>query len=209
MSKYGPYKGRLAKQKQWHWKEAEAEYRRALELSPNDANAYSGLASWLQCQGRTDEALAWERRGRELDPLAVSGDSVGWILFTARRYDEAAREIRSALAVQPEDASALWFLGFVLIANNQPADAIPELEKAVSISNRSPGVIGVLIRAYARAGRRNDALRLLAELKRREETGYVPTAAFVNAYLGLDEKEQGLRCARAGLQGAVEHSAIC
>ena len=47
-----------------------------------------------------------------------------------------------------------------------------------------------MIRAYAHAGRRTDALRLLEELKRRQKTSYVPTAAFVNAYLGLDDKEQ-------------------
>ena len=91
-------------QEQWHWADAEAEYRRALELNPNDADAHAGLASWLICQGRTDEALTWARRGRELDPLAVSGDSIGWILFQSHRYDEAIRELRSALAVQPDDA---------------------------------------------------------------------------------------------------------
>jgi len=48
----------------------------------------------------------------------------------------------------------------------------------------------VLIRAYARAGRRTDALRLLAELKRRREAGYVPAGAFVNAYLGLGDHDQ-------------------
>jgi pentatricopeptide repeat protein len=50
--------------------------------------------------------------------------------------------------------------------------------------------VGVLIRAYAHAGRRDDALRLLAELKRRRNDGYVPAAAFVNAYLGLGDNEQ-------------------
>jgi hypothetical protein len=50
--------------------------------------------------------------------------------------------------------------------------------------------MGVLVRAYAHAGRRADAIRLLGELKRRTEAGYVPPAAFVNAYLGLDDKEQ-------------------
>jgi TolB-like protein/Flp pilus assembly protein TadD len=177
-------------QEHWQWTDAEAEYRRALELNPNDAPAHHGLAIWLLCHGRTEEALAWARRGRELDPLAVSGVDIGWILFHARRYDEAIHELRSALAVRPDDAFALWFLGFALAANNQPEEAIPFLEKALSVSDRSPGVIGVLVRAYAHAGRRADALRLLVELKRRKQTGYIPAAAFVNAYLGLGENDE-------------------
>jgi TolB-like protein/Tfp pilus assembly protein PilF len=175
---------------EWHWADAETEFRRALELSPNNSGAHLGLGSWFLCNGRTDEALSWARRGRELDPFSVSGTDVGWILFQARRYDEAIRELRSQLAVQPNDSAALWYLGFVLIANNQPGDAVPVLEKVNSLSNRSPGIIGVLVRAYAHAGRRSDALRLLAELKSRKKTGYVPAAAFVNAYLGLDENEE-------------------
>jgi pentatricopeptide repeat protein len=175
---------------QWQWTEAEAEYRRALDLKPNDAVALSGLASWLLSQGRTEEALASAQRGRELDPLAGSGTNIGWILFSARRYDEAIREFRSALAIRPDDAGVLWYLGFALTANGQLEEAIPVLEKAVAGSHRSPGVIGVLIRAYAHAGRRRDALRLLEELKRRQQAGYIPTAAFVNAYLGLGDNEQ-------------------
>jgi len=177
-------------QEEWHWAEAEAEYRRALELDPNDADAHSRLAFWLLCQGRTEEALTWARRGRDLDPMAVSGTTIGDILFYSRRYQEAIHEYRSALAVQPEDASALWGLGFALVANNQPEDAIPVLQKALSVSNRSPGVMGVLIRAYAHAGRHSDALRLLAELNERSKAGYVPAGAFVNAYLGLGENDQ-------------------
>lgn len=175
---------------QWHWAEAESEYKRALELNPNDADAHVGLALWLVCQGRKDEAVDWAERGQKLDPLAASGTTIGWILFQSRRYDDAVRELRSVLAVRADDATALYFLGFVLTANNQPADAIPVLEKAISVSNRSPGVIGVLIRAYVLTGRRTDALRLLAELKTRRKAGYVPAAAFVNAYLGLGENDQ-------------------
>ena len=174
-------------QAQWHWAEAEGEYRRALELNPSDAVAHLGLADWMVCQGRAEEAMAGAKRGRALDPIAVSGDSVGWILFLSRRYDEALPELRSVAAMRPNDASALWHLGYVLIAKNQPEEAIPVLEKAVSISDGSPGVIGVLVRAYAHAGRRSDAVRLLAELKKRRQSGYVPAGALVNAYLGLGE----------------------
>jgi TolB-like protein/Tfp pilus assembly protein PilF len=177
-------------QEQWHWADAEAEYRRALELNPNDADAHAGLALWLLCRGRTDEAVAWAQRGRELDPLAVSGDFIAWILFQSHRYDEAIRELHSVLAVHPDHAFALLTLGFTLVANNQPADAIPVLEKAISVSHRSPAATGVLIRAYSHAGRRKDALRLLEELHQRRKAGYVPAGAFVNAYLGLGENDQ-------------------
>ena len=107
-----------------------------------------------------------------------------------RRYDEAIRELRSVLAVRPDYAAAVWLLGFALTDNHKPEEAIPLLEKAASGSAQSPGVIGGLVRAYAETGRRADALRWLSELKRRQKTGYVPAAAFVDAYLALGERDE-------------------
>ena len=178
-------------QRQWQWADAEAEYRQALALNPNDAGAHLALADWLLCQGHVEEALAWSRRGRELDPLGIADiDISSWILFAGRRYDEAIRDYRATLAVRPNDAYALWNLGFALIANDQAKEAIPVLEKAVSVSDHSPGITGALVSAYAHAGRRADALRVLGDLKRRQRAGYIPAAAFVNAYLGLGDNEQ-------------------
>jgi len=179
-----------ALQKDWHWAEAEVEYRRAIELSPNDAAARSGLADWLFCQGRTEEALASARRAQELDPMAFDGIQVGWILFQAHRFDESIRELRTALTMGPKDPMALWFLGFALIGAKQFDEAIVTLEKAASLSGRSSAVLGVLVHAYAGASRRAEALRVLGELHRRQQKGYVPPAAFLNAYLGLGDTEE-------------------
>jgi TolB-like protein/DNA-binding winged helix-turn-helix (wHTH) protein/tetratricopeptide (TPR) repeat protein len=177
---------------QYRWADADSEYSRALELRPNDAAAHEGRAFWLLAEGRTEEAVAWGRRGRELDPVAVKGDSLAWILFNARHFDEAIEELHSALGVTPDDPLALWHLGFVLIVEGKPNDAIPILEKSVAVSHRSPAMIGVLIRAYARAGRRTDALRALRELQERRRTTYVPAAAFIQAYAGLNDNDQTL-----------------
>jgi TolB-like protein/Flp pilus assembly protein TadD len=179
-------------QKQWQWSDAEAEFKRALELNSNDAGAHVGYAKWLLCQGRTDEALEWVQRARELDPLGgagitpVGGVAItnGFILFYARRYDEAIRELRN-------DDPDHWYLGLALIANGQPDEAIPVLEKALG-PDRNPMVMGVLVRAYAHAGRRSEALHLVDELKRRQQKSYVTAAPFVNAYLGLGDNEQAL-----------------
>jgi len=176
--------------RQWKWAEAEAEYRRALDLKPNDAAAFDGFSDWLLCHARMEEALAWARRARELDPLGMSSDTIAWTLFNARRYDEAIRESRNTLAVKPDDAFPLWHLGWALFYNHQVEEAIRVWEKAAAVSDRSPGIIGTLVWAYAHTGRRADALRLLEELKKHQQTGYVPAAAFVHAYIGLGDNDE-------------------
>jgi len=177
---------------QWHWTEAEAEYRRGLELNPNDASSCGGLAGWLLSQGRLVEAEARAREARELDPSPDTGNELGWILFNARRYDEAIREYRTALAIEPDNANTLWRLGFALSLKHQSQEAISVLERAVSVSERAPGNLGVLAVVYGQAGRRENALRVLAELKKRQRTGYVPAGAFVLTYSGLADREQTL-----------------
>ena len=179
-----------ALQKDWQWAKAEEEYKQAIAHNPSNAGAHSGFSSWLLSQGRTQEALDWARRGRELDPLGYEDVGIGWILFQSRRYDDAIRDLQSVLAVEPENPSALWFLGFALIGAERFEEAVATLEKAASVSERSSAVLGVLVHAYAGAGRRADALRVLDELHRRRKAGYVPAAAFLNAYLGLGDTEQ-------------------
>ena len=178
------------KQDQWQWAEAEVEFKRALDLNPNDAAAHVGLANWLLCQGRIDEALTWAQRARELDPLGITGVQTGFILLFARRYDEAIRELRSVLAVHPDYGLALWALGSALISKGQYEDAIPVLERTVTMTDRSPSAIDSLATAYGYAGRRTDALRLINELKQRRQTSYVSADAFIDPYLALGDYDE-------------------
>lgn len=178
--------------KLWRWDESEAEDKRALELAPNSADALGEYAEWLLCHGRFDEALVLVRHAREVDPVGTQSDHVGWILFQARKYDEALREMRSAVSLEPEHAYIRFQLSFVLIAMNHPDEAIPHMEKALALTDRSPGSIELLATAYAKAGRRSDALRLLDELKHRRKTGYVPAGSFVFGTLALGDREQAL-----------------
>ena len=177
-------------QKQFQWADAEVEYKQALELNPNSAAAHLEYASWLTCHGRLDEALDWSRRARELDPLGSSGVTIGWVLFQSRRYDDSIRELRSVLAVHPDDAIVHLFLAFPIIAKGQAEEAIPDLEKTALMMHRSPGALELLATAHARAGHRAEALRLLKELKQRRETGYVQATSFINPNLGLGNYDE-------------------
>jgi tetratricopeptide (TPR) repeat protein len=176
--------------RRWQWSDAKAEYKRALQLKPNDAAAHKGFADWLLCQGHIEEALAWARRGRELDPVGDIAEDIGWILFQARRYSEAIRELRSYLAVHPNVAFARWHLGFALIGNGQPEQTIPELEHIVSLMHRSPGSLELLATAYGYAGRRAEALSLINELKERRRSSYIPAGALINPHLAIREYDE-------------------
>jgi len=148
------------------------------------------LRSGCYVKGRIEEALSSAQRARELDRFGSAHGGLAWILFQSRRYDEAVRELHSSLAVHPNNAGVLWLTGFTLVLKGQPNEAIPLLEKAAVLADRSSGFIDVLAAAYARAGRRSDALHILAELKKRRQQGYVPAASFVIVYLGLGENEE-------------------
>src|SRR6185369_8236835 len=56
---------------EWDWRAAEQEFRRALELQPNYADAYFSYGRFLASRRRFDEAIAQVERAVELDPLSL------------------------------------------------------------------------------------------------------------------------------------------
>jgi TolB-like protein/Tfp pilus assembly protein PilF len=186
--------GRVLK-KQFQWAEAEVEFKQALALNPNNSAAHLEYAEWLASHGRVDEALDWAGRARvldPLDPLGNAGDTIGWILFQARRYDDSIREFQTLLAVHPDHAFQHLALAFPLIANGQAAEAIPDLEKTAAMTHRSPGSLEMLATAHARAGHRVEAFRLIDELKQGQKAGYVQATSFINPNLALGNYDEAL-----------------
>jgi serine/threonine protein kinase/Tfp pilus assembly protein PilF len=83
----------------WDWKDSEASYRTALQLKPKFARAHLWYAGLLIQFGRVDEALAEAQLAEELDPYdRATPRTYGIFLFLARRYQEAAAMLGSAVA---------------------------------------------------------------------------------------------------------------
>lgn len=175
----------------WNWSAAEQDLKRAIELNPNYANAHNFYAGYLMSRGRVDESIAASNRARELDPfsLAISVQR-GFLLENARRYDEAIEQLRAVIAMDPGHYQAYWFLGHTYAANNQLAEAIAASEKAVELSERAPGALGMLGLAYGLAGKKTEATKILNELLELSKTRYVTPAALANVYIGLGDKDK-------------------
>jgi tetratricopeptide (TPR) repeat protein len=86
----------------WDWAAAEAESRRAVELSPGVSVTHAHLGDYMSIRGRHDEAIAEFRRVRELDPISCEYNRwLALILYRARRSDEAIAQCHKSLVSAP------------------------------------------------------------------------------------------------------------
>ena len=170
---------------------AEKAFRRAIELNPNYATAHHWLGIDLLTQiKRFDEALAELRRAEQLDPLSpMIGTNIGDTLLLSRQYDEAIAQYKRVLSLDPNFAYARFNLGWGYCVKGMYQEAIVELRKSLELSN-DPAAIGYLGLSLAKSGRRDEAMKLLNQLKRESAERYVPSFAFALIYIGLNEKEE-------------------
>ena len=87
----------------WDWAGAETQYRKAIELNPNDAVSHHWYATFLENLGRTTEALTENEKALALDPASpqLNANHAG-ILGDLHRYDEAIAELNKLIAADPE-----------------------------------------------------------------------------------------------------------
>jgi tetratricopeptide (TPR) repeat protein len=115
-----------------HLDEAMVEFRRALEIDPQDIPAYINLGSALFQEGRADEAIAQYQEAFTIDPKAFSAhNDLGVALFQKGRADEAMAQFQKALEIKPDYAEAYYNLGYALFQKGQVDEAIVEYQKAL------------------------------------------------------------------------------
>ena len=169
------------------------EFQRAIELNPNYATAHHWYGEELQNEGRFDKALAELKRAHELDPLSLVINSVlGSTLAVAGRNDEAIEQLRKTIEMDPTFDLTHWFLGQVYEDKGQLAEAIAQYEKATQLSP-DPAVQASLARAYALAGRKEEARKILDNLTTASRQRYIPAYSLAVIYLSLGDKEETLR----------------
>jgi TolB-like protein/DNA-binding winged helix-turn-helix (wHTH) protein/Flp pilus assembly protein TadD len=174
----------------WDWPEAEAEFKRALRLDPHYANAHHWYGDNLSLRGRHDEALVEAKQALELDPLNLMiGTWVGLRYYLARQYDHAVEQGRNTVELDSSFPAAHLLLGETYVQMGLHEKGLAELESAASLSGNSPLYLAQVAVALASAGRRTEALRIVAQLQAISGSPYVSPYGLAQIYAALNDKE--------------------
>jgi eukaryotic-like serine/threonine-protein kinase len=174
----------------WDWAAAEREYKRAIELDPNSADAHDGYTTYLVLMGRFEEGIAHGQQAVTLDPLTPGRHlAVGAAYLLARQFDRALSAYRDALEFNPDLDLHFW-LGATYREKGMYEEAIAEFRKALDVSPGRPYLFSHLGNTYARAGRPKEARECIRKLLKEDEK--ISAYSLTLVYAGLGEKDQAL-----------------
>lgn len=176
----------------WNWAEAERHFTRAMELNPGYAPARHWFGWYLTLHGRHDQAIAQLHAAKQLDPLSLG---INWFLSAslglADHYDEAIEAARELINLEPNFWAGHWALAIANAYKGEFEEAFRAYAKAEALDD-SPMIRAAHAHALAANDKREDALAMLTELKRKESETYVPPYYIALIHLALDEREHAL-----------------
>ena len=176
----------------WQWSDAEKEFQRAMALNPNYAIAPMWYATRvLRNLGRSEEAIAEQKRALELDPLSlITNVALGVEFSEARQYDQAVEQLRKTVESDPSFSLAHVMLGRTFVEKGAYKEGIDEIKKALALSPDNVRFVSWLAWAYARAGSRADAQKALDQLNTMANQKYVGAIYRASIYAALGEKNE-------------------
>ena len=180
------------------------QFREALRLDPDYAQAHNNLAAMLQLAGQFDEALDHYRRALALRPDNIEArGNLAQLLSRQGRSSEAVTEFERVLAVRAEDPQALSGLAWIRAtaadaALRNPEQAIQLAERAAALTRRRDlAALDALAAAYAAAGRFDDAVTTAqAAVDSAVAGGQIDIAAQFRERLALYQRRESYRVPR-------------
>lgn len=178
---------------EWDWTEGEKEFRKSIELNPNSVQAHRLYSWYLSAMQRHAEAIAEGARARKLDPVSLAtGYTAASAYWWAGQLQTFASEADSLAKMDVSYPGANHLLGVAALQTGHYEEAILRFQRAITLSGEAfqPWNSAFLGCAYARAGRRVEALHVLYRLESFSQNAYVSPFLMAILYSNLDNKDK-------------------
>ncbi len=181
----------LANLSLWYDWDPEAtlvELNRAVELKPSDPLAQSCYGYYFGALGLFDEAISRVRAAVEIDPLSMWANSnLAVTSYLARRFDETIAHCRTMIELSPGYSEAHRWMALAQVQQGRFEVGFEAVQTAVQLSNRHFWPLANLGGMLGRAGQREEARAILAELEESAKAEYVPPLAIATVHYGLGD----------------------
>ncbi len=177
----------------FEWDGAEKEFRRALELNPNDAATHLWYALTLDQEGRSSEAIAHVKRAIELEPLNLKfNDGLGVMYTGARQYDMAVEQFKKTLEMDPNYAPALFNLALAYRIMGKYDLWLEEWKKGATLINDHEDIAlaDEVAQVYSKAGYQAAVRREIELYQELAKRRYVDPAWIAFDYANVGEKDK-------------------
>jgi len=189
----------------WKWADSEREFKQALRLNSKSAQAHQWYATLLVALGRDDEAIAQTKLAQGLDSTTlIIRSQFGFVYFFQHRYDDSITEIQKVLELDPSFFAAHRYLGQAYAQKGRYDQAISEFQRAIA-SNGSPQMRAELAYAYGRAGKKDEAQKILTALQGPSADAYISPYGIALIYSGLGDKEETFNWLERGFQERADY----
>jgi Tfp pilus assembly protein PilF len=191
---------------EWDFAAAEREFKRAIELDPYYPFAHQWYGELLTGLGRYEESLAEARKAAALEPYTIIFQgNLGQALMYAGHLSEAEAQFHKALELDPNFPVAHVTHSQLLMRENKYDEAVSEMEKVVRSLPESSYYRGYLGYALAKAGKSDEARKILSDLTEEAKTKYVSWLGIAYIYEGLDEKDHAFAAIELAYQQGDSH----
>jgi serine/threonine protein kinase/tetratricopeptide (TPR) repeat protein len=180
---------------EWNWPAAERSFRRALELSPGDAQIRHDYAHFLLALGRRHESLEQTEQAVALDPanpMLIS--CMGWHSLFDKQYQRAIGYASEANQMMPQFWAKI-VQGWALLGEGKPDSAVLALREATRLTDNAFAA-AALANGLAVTGKTEEARRILSHLLARQEREYVSAYDIASVYAGLREPDEAFKWLR-------------
>ena len=180
----------------WDWAGGDREFRRALELNPNFVEARFHYGWVHHLFGRNQEAMAELKKAVELDPLTAEYTAnVGWLYWNFGQSDEAIAWARKALELDAKSIDAHFVLSGAYCGKKMYEEALAADRKLIELNpSWKFSMAGTLVEA----GRKDEALTLIAEMEREDYPRYALWLFGFRTLLG--DREEAFRALGAAFE---------
>jgi len=191
LSEAHAFLGSLLDNYEWKFLDAEKEYKKAIILNPSESLAHRFYARCLATIGRIEEAVDQAEIAVEQDPLDPACLNLrGMMYLLAGREQEALSVWLNAIHLFPKNSGLRFFISIFLLVNERFEEAEKQLASLGSEEIQEPLNKLLLGYLFAKTGKRNDALKLIDELKLLCNEGFASEDHVAFVYAGLENKEE-------------------